>query len=102
MPYSKIRTPCASIVSKLRCAACCTIGMSEASADGTMMRTSTPRATASPSASIASASGRKYGFWMRMLLSRHAHDEVMQNLDGRRRAFWLQAGDVDLHVAQPL
>ena len=34
-------------------------GMSEASVEGTMMRTSTPRFTALPKASIASGSGMK-------------------------------------------
>ena len=57
--YSKMRTPHASSFSKLRCAACCTIGMSEPPVDGTITRTSTPRFTAWPKASIASGSGRK-------------------------------------------
>ena len=59
-------TPGQEPLERLQCAACCTIGMSDASAEGTITRTSTPRATARPSASIAAGSGRKYGFWIQI------------------------------------
>ena len=57
--YSNSRTPQRSSFSKLRCPACCTIGLSEPLVEGISTRTSTPRFTASPNASIASGSGMK-------------------------------------------
>ncbi len=57
--YSNSRTPHLSSFSKLRCPACCTIGLSEPLVEGISTRTSTPRLTASPKASIASGSGMK-------------------------------------------